>query len=149
MNIEKIRLLVEPVLVTLGYELVDVRFVVEQGRSTLRVFVDKEGGVTVGDCERVSREIETLLEVEEVVRDRYLLEVSSPGLNRPLVQEKDFVRFAGKTASLTTTEPIDGRRNYKGFLKGVEEGKAVMEIDGKEYRVPLKLIGKANLCYKI
>lgn len=129
----------------LGYELVDVRFVVEQGRPTLRIFVDKEGGITVGDCERVSREIDTLLDVEGVVRERYLLEVSSPGLNRPLVQEKDFVRFAGKTAFLATTEPIEGRRRYKGLLKGVEDGKAVMEIDGKEYRVPLNLIGKANL----
>src|SRR3989338_6010051 len=118
MDLGTIRKLIEPVVELLGYELVDVRFVVAQGRPILRVFVDKEGGVTVGDCERVSREIETLLEVESVVRERYLLEVSAPGLNRPVVQEKDFVRFAGKAASLTTTEPIPGRRNYQGVLTG-------------------------------
>src|SRR5579885_1728275 len=98
MNLEKIRSVIGPVLETLGYELIDVRHVVEQGRSILRVMIDREGGVKLADCERVSREIDTLLEVEGEIRDRYNLEVSSPGLNRPLVKEADFVRFAGKTA---------------------------------------------------
>lgn len=148
MDIQKTQQLIEPVVGLLGYELVQVRFLVDQGRPTLRIFVDREGGVTIGDCEKVSREIETLLEVEGAVRERYHLEVSSPGLNRPLTKESDFSRFAGKIASLTTRNPVPeygDRRHYKGLLKGVEDGKAVMEIDGKEYRVPLGLVGKANL----
>lgn len=147
MNVEKVRSLIAPVLETLGYELIDVRQVSELGRNILRVCIDCEGGVKLADCERVSREIETLLEVEGDIRDRYSLEVSSPGLNRPLVKETDFVRFAGKVAAVKTREPIDGRRNYKGMLKGVEEGRAVMVIDGQEYRVPLDLIEKAHLVY--
>lgn len=147
MNTDRIRNLIEPVLSTLGYELVDVRFVVEQGRAVLQVMIDCEGGVKVADCERASREMETLLEVEGAVGERYYLEVSSPGLNRPLVKEADFIRFSGRTAALKTREPIDGRRNYKGLLKGVEEGRAVMEIDGQEYRVPIGLIERAHLIF--
>jgi ribosome maturation factor RimP len=79
--------------------------------------------------------------------ERYLLEVSSPGLDRPLVKEADFVRFVGKIASVATREPIEGRRNYKGLLKGMDEGHVVMEIDQKIYRVPLALIERANLVY--
>jgi len=150
MDLKRLKLLIDPVLTPLGYELVDVRYVVEQGRSIMRVMIDCEGGVKVDDCERASREIETLLEVEGDIRDRYHLEVSSPGLNRPLVKEADFVRFTGKVAAVKTREPIDeygGRRNYKGLLKGVEEGRAVMLIDGQEYRVPINLIEKANLVF--
>ncbi len=150
MNIEKIRALTLPVLEALGYELIDVRYVVEQGRPVLRIFIDCEGGVKVGDCERASRELETLLEVEGGIGERYYLEVSSPGLDRPLVKEADFVRFAGKVASVKTRTPVEeygGRRNYKGLLKGVEEGRAVMVIDGQEFRVPLNLIERAHLVF--
>jgi len=149
-DLEKVRSLVEPVTGQLGYELLDLRFLTEQGRHLLRLTIDKEGGVTLADCQRVSREIETLLEVEETVRERYHLEVSSPGLDRPLVKESDFVRFAGKTISLKTREPVveyGGRRNYKGLLKGVENRSVVMVIDGQEYRVPFDLMERAKLVY--
>lgn len=146
-DLEKVRSLVSSVVAPLGYELIEVRFLTEMGRGVLRVMIDKESGVTVGDCQRVSRETETLLEVEGVVRDRYLLEVSSPGLDRPLVKEADFVRYAGKTASIKTREPIEGRRNYKGLLKGMEDGKIVMEIDKQEYKVPFELVERARLVF--
>ena len=146
-DLVRVRSLVEPVLNELGYELVDLRFLTDQGRWVLRLFMDKEGGIQVGDCERVSREVETLLEVESVIGERYSLEVSSPGLDRPLVREADFIRYAGQQASLKTREPIDGRRNYKGLLKGMEGSLIMMEIDGKEFRIPIGLVERARLIY--
>ncbi len=151
MDVRKIRSLVEPVLEPMGYELVDARFLTENGRRILRLFVDREGGTTVGDCERISRELETLLEVEGVLGERSVLEVSSPGLDRPLTKESHFVKFAGKTAAVTTSRPVDAygdRKNYKGLIRGVEQGQVVMEIDRQEYRVPLDLIEKAHLVFE-
>ncbi len=145
-DIQKIRVLVEPVLQELGLDLVELRQLTEYGRPTLRVAIDKEGGVTVGDCQRVSREIDTLLEVEAGIRERFFLEVSSPGLDRPLNKEADFVRFVGRSASVKTREPIEGRRNYKGLLKGVADGTIVMVIDGREYKIPVGLVERAHLC---
>jgi len=144
-DIKKIQSLAEPVLRELGCEWIEARLVTEYGRKILRIAIDKEGGVSVGDCERVSRDIETLLEVEEVVGERYLLEVSSPGLERPLIKETDYLRFVGKMASLKTREPIEGRRNYKGVLEGLEEGVVKILIDGKQYKVPMELIERAHL----
>lgn len=146
-DIGKVRGLVEPILTELGMELVEARFLSEQGRPTLRILIDREGGVSVGDCERVSREIETLLQVEEAIPASYNLEVSSPGLDRPLVKESDFVRYAGQKASIRTREAMEGRRNYKGLLKGVEAGEVVVEVDGQDYRIPVGLIEKAHLVY--
>jgi ribosome maturation factor RimP len=150
MDLQRVRSVVEPVLETLGCELIDARFVTEHGRRILRLFVDREGGVTVGDCERVSREIETLLEVEGVLGARSVLEVSSPGLDRPLTKPAHFEKYAGKMAAVTTSRPVEAygdRRNYKGLIRGVEDGKVVMEIDRQEYRVPLELIERAHLVF--
>lgn len=146
-DLQKIRTLVEPIVSQLGYELLEARFLTEQGRPLLRISIDREGGIQVGDCQRVSREIETVLEVEEMVGLPYHLEVSSPGFDRPLVKETDFVRYVGKIASIKTREPIDGRRNYKGLLQGVEEGRVLMMIDGKEFKIPVGLIERAHLVY--
>lgn len=147
-DVERARHIIEPILGSLGLELIDVRFVVDQGRPVFRILIDKTGGVTVGDCQKVTREIETVLEVEGVISGRYFLEVSSPGLDRPLVREADFFRFMGQMATVKTREPIEGRRNYKGLLKAVEEGQIIMEIDRKEHRIPMGLIEKAHLVYE-
>lgn len=144
-DIQRIKDLVEPVLRELGLELVELRQLTEYGRPILRVAIDKEGGVTVGDCQQISREIDTLLEVEAGIRERFFLEVSSPGLDRSLNREADFVRFVGQSASVKTRAPIEGRRNYKGLLKGVEKGTIVMVIDGQEYKIPVGLVEKAHL----
>lgn len=146
-DLQRIRTLVEPVLSSLGFELVDVRLGTDFGRQVLRIFIDREGGVTVGDCQKASQEMNTLLDVEEVVRERYFLEVSSPGLDRPLVKPADFVRYTGKEAVLKTSEPLEGRRNYKGLLKGMEGEEVLIVIDGQEFKVPIRLIEKANLVY--
>lgn len=152
MDVRRASALIVPVVDPLGYELVDIKFVTEHGRRILRVFIDREGGVSVGDCEKISRELETLLEVEGVLGDRSVLEVSSPGLNRPLTKEAHFVRSIGKMAAITTTkapEEYGDRRNYKGMLLRVENGKVVIEVDRKEYHVPLSLIEKAHLVYQV
>jgi len=149
-NLERIRFLVDPVLSPLGFELVDARFLTEHGRRILRLFVDKEGGVSVGDCERISRELETMLEVEGVLGERSVLEVSSPGLDRPLTKPEHFQKYAGKMAAVTTAQPVveyGDRRNYKGLIRSVEDGKVVMEIDRQEFRVPLALIERAHLVF--
>lgn len=145
MDLNKIQTLVEPVLKEIGCEWVEGKIVFEHGRRILRLLVDKEGGVTVGDCEKVSREVGVLLDVEGAVDDRYVLEVSSPGINRPLVKEADYQKFLGKMASIKTREPIDGRRNYKGVLQKLENSEVEILIDGKIYRVPLALVEKAKL----
>ncbi len=153
MDLRKIQNLIEPVLSEMGCEWVDAQTVSEHGQKILRLLIDKEGGVTVGDCQKVSREVGVLLDVEEAVSGQYLLEVSSPGINRPLVKLADYQRFMGRTISVKTREPIDGRQNYKGVLKKIEShaesGEAtntlIILIDGKEYQVPLALVDKAKL----
>lgn len=144
-NLQRLQSLVEPVLTQLGYELVELRPLTERGRQILRILIDREGGVSVGDCEKVSREVDTLLEVESSLRERCDLEVSSPGLDRPLVKASDFGKYAGKAAAVRTSQPIEGRSNYKGLLKGLEGESVVMVIDNQEYRIPLRWIERAHL----
>ena len=110
---ESIEELVTPITEENRLELVDVEYKKEGKNWFLRIFIDKEGGVTVDDCTRVSREIEDLIDVEEVVPTSYVLEVSSPGLDRPLKKEKDFLRFKGKRAQVTTYTPIHEQKNFK------------------------------------
>lgn len=143
---EKIRALAEPLLAGMGMELVDLVFVTEHGRHVLRVFIDKPGGVTVDDCGDFSREFSTILDVEDPIPQRYMLEVSSPGLDRPLVKEADFKRFAGKKAKIKAKEAIEGRRNFKAVIDDVAEGKVfVTDFDGKKFEIALSNIERARL----
>ncbi len=147
-DLEKARGVIERIIVPLGYELIDLRYLSETGGWVLRAYVDRTGGgMTVGDCQTVSREIETVLEIEEVVPERYSLEVTTPGLNRPLVQEADFSRFAGNMVNIKTRQPIDGRRNFKGKLVGIESGVIKVVIDHQEFQVPYREVEKANLVF--
>ncbi len=145
---KKVEAVLSPVAAELGLEVVDIRFLNQQGRWVLQVLVDRAGGVTVGDCERFSREIETALEVQEVVPFRYSLEVSSPGLNRPLVKAADFLKFVGKKVAVTTAEPLNGRRNFKGTLQGCEQDQIRMMIDGHPFLIPLGAIHRAHVIYE-
>jgi ribosome maturation factor RimP len=132
-------------LAALGFELVAVDFGRGPGGFVLRVYIDGPGGVTIDDCARASRDLSAALDVADVIDRSYSLEVSSPGLDRPLVRERDFVRFAGKRARLRTREPIEGRRNFSGTLRGVAEGRVAIECDGHTYAVPLEGVVKAHL----
>lgn len=143
---DKLRALAEPVVSGLGMELVDVVYVTEHGKRILRIYIDKPGGISVDDCSDVSREFSTVLDVEDPIPQSYVLEVSSPGLDRPLVKEKDFIRFTGKRAKIKSKTPIEGRRNFKAVIDGVENGHVkVTDFDGKKFDIPIENIDKAKL----
>ncbi len=143
---ERARAIASPLLQELGLELVDVEFRREAGGWILRVYLDKRGGVTLQDCQRVSEELSDLLDVEDLVGHPYSLEVSSPGLDRPLGREADFLRFVGERVRVTTSQAIEGQRRFLGTLKGYEGGRVVLEReDGSMVLIPHSLISKARL----
>ena len=139
--------LLEPVVKDEGFLLYDVRWTEELGRKILRVMIEREsgGGVTLGDCALVSHSVEDLLEVKDVVKSRYDLEVSSPGMDRPLRFPKHFHAVVGKMVRVKTVAPIAGRQNYKGLLQKVKEDGFVMEIDGKDYTIPFSMVNRAHV----
>jgi ribosome maturation factor RimP len=140
--------LVGPVVARNQMELVDVTYRLETGRWVLRLFIDKAGGVNVGDCAFISRQIEDLIEVEEIVPQRYVLEVSSPGLDRVLKKETDFQRFCGERARVKTREALAGRRNFKGRIVRCEQGILELECtEGERFEFSLDAIEKARLEY--
>ena len=129
-----------------GFSLVDITYSGERGRSVLRVSIDKEGGVTLDDCVQVSRELGKFLDREETIHTSYVLEVSSPGLDRPLKKEEDFIRYSGRKVRIKTKDYVSGRRNFKGDLLGYTEGKVMVKVEGEEvFMIPLTSILKANL----
>jgi ribosome maturation factor RimP len=147
--VDKVSQLVEPVVHEFGMEIVDVEFRPERGRWILRVFIDKEGGITVDDCASVSRELGDLIEAEDIIDYPYVLEISSPGLNRPLRKESDFIRAIGKMVRLKMSRPINRRRNFTGRLANVREGVISLLVDENNLvELPLKEIDKARLKYE-
>jgi len=132
-----------------GTELVEVEFVREHGRWVLRLVVDREEGVNLEDCERVSRLVSPILDVADPIEVSYVLEVSSPGINRPLVRMEDFERFAGERVRITTHYLHEGRRRFKGELVGVEKEEVVVRINGDTYRIPHADIKKAHLAPRL
>ena|SRR5688572_9014283 len=134
--------MIEPVVTGMGYELVDLQ--ASNGGRFLRLFIDKPQGINVDDCAAVSRQLTRVLEVEGIDYDR--LEVSSPGLDRPLRKAADFVRFAGQKAELRMRRPdASGRRKFAGMLKGAEAGQVSVEIDGQTVALALEDIERAKL----
>lgn len=145
MNLEKIEEVLEPVAHSVGCELVACEWLVEKGQNILRVLIDKAEGVSVGDCESFSYLINPLLDVEDFIVQRYQLEVSSPGLERPLKKIRDFERFAGHTIRLRTKTPVESRGHFKGLLKGIEENHVLIECEAVLYRIPYPEIKRAHL----
>ncbi len=145
---ERARQVAEPLVVAEGMELVDVEYVREQVGWILRLFIDKPGGVGLEDCSSVSRALDTAFDVEDFVPQEYHLEVSSPGLNRPLKKPDHFVRAQGKKIKVKTYGPIGEppRKNFSGVLKGVQEDAVTVEVEGAgSFRIPFRDIAKANL----
>lgn len=138
----------ESLVVSEGMELVDLEYRREGPRWMLRLFIDKEGGVTVDDCARISRELGDLLDVKDLIPQAYVLEVSSPGLNRRIRKKKDFSRFAGQKVQLLLVSPKDGRRKIVGDLVGVEGEEVVVIGTEGRFSVALENIAKANLIYE-
>ena len=133
--------LLESTLAGLGYEVVDVE---RSGKGgMLRVFIDKPGGINVDDCATVSHHLSRVLAVENVDYER--LEVSSPGLDRPLKKERDFERFAGQKAKVKLRVPLDGQRNFVGVLRGISAGKVELEVENKVVSFDLANLDRARL----
>ncbi len=138
--------LFEPVIESMGYELVGVEFVGGGGHGTLRVYIDRDEGVSIDDCASISHQISGILDVEEPIKQAYDLEISSPGIDRPLFKLADFERYVGSTAKIKMAVGVDGRKNFKGRLQGVADAKMVeIEVDGEVFSLPYADIARANL----
>jgi len=144
--LRKIEDIVSPTVVGMGYEL--VRVAMSRGGGTLQIMIEPADGrpMDVEECATLSRALSAVLDVEDPIPSAYTLEVSSPGIDRPLTREKDYVRWAGHVARLETTQPIEGRRRFKGKLLGLENGTVRLRLDdGKEADVPLAQVTRAKL----
>ena len=138
--------LFEPVVESMGYELVGVEFHGGEHHGVLRVYIDKEDGITVDDCASVSRQVSAVLDVEDPIVIAYDLEVSSPGINRPLFKAGDYQKYAGQKAKIKLAVAQDGRKNFSGELQGINDKEHVLiEVDNEIFELPLHDIAKANL----
>lgn len=139
--------LLEPAVAGLGYELIEVEFTSAGRDPVVRAYIDRTdgNGVSLDDCERASRAIGTVLDAEDPIGHEYRLEVSSPGFDRPLRTEAHFARFAGSEARIELAGPIEGRRRFRGRLGPIDDGNVTIEVDGREWKLPLAGISKARL----
>lgn len=149
--VSRVNEVAEPIAGSLGLELVDVEYKQENRRMVLRVYVDKDGGVTLDECAALSRELAEILDVEDFIRGRYSLEVSSPGLNRQLKKPADYERFLGRLVKIHTYEPLaddkgNMRKTFLGELVGFSENVARMKLkEGQTASIPLEKVAKSNL----
>ena len=142
---ERLIALIEPVLVQLGYELVELEYAAGRSQAVVRIFIDQPAGITVEDCERVSREVAALLDVDDPIPTAYTLEVSSPGFDRVLRTAAHFERFVGSRVFVELKVPRAGRRRYTGTLQAVNAAGIELEVDKQKVEVPFDEIGKARL----
>ncbi len=140
--VELTRKIVEP----MGYELVGVEYLGQGGSGSLvRVYIDQADGITVDDCAAVSRQISGVLDVEDPIRENYQLEVSSPGLDRPLFYKEHFEVFAGSQVCLKMHVKVRGRWRFEGLLIGMQDNEVVLEVEGERFRLPLDQMDRARL----
>ncbi|MDH5386843.1 MAG: ribosome maturation factor RimP [Gammaproteobacteria bacterium] len=137
--------LFEPVIEDMGYELIEIEYHPNPNYGVLRLYIDKEDGILVEDCSAVSRQISAILDVEDPVPGKFNLEVSSPGMDRPLRRVEDFERFTGEVAKIKTSMIFEGQRNFKGRINGIEDDLVIIECENKEVRLPVTAIDKARL----
>jgi ribosome maturation factor RimP len=146
--LEKVRRIAGPLAAQEGLELIDVELGGPGGRQTLRLFIDKASGVSLDDCTAISRAVSAALDVEDPIEGAYDLEVSSPGLDRPLKTAEHFQKFAGKRVRVKTFGPLpecENRRSFVGILQNYDNGTIVIDVDGKVFRVPHAQVSKANV----
>ena len=144
-KLEQLQALVAPVVEALGYECWGIEFLSQGRHSLLRIYIDRAEGILVDDCEKVSRQISGVLDVEDPIPSEYTLEVSSPGMDRPLFTLVQFAAHAGEQVKIRLRSPFEGRRNFQGLLRGVEEEDVVVQVDDHEFLLPIDLIDKANI----
>jgi ribosome maturation factor RimP len=136
----------ERIVAFAGMELVHCEARRESGGTVLRLYIDREGGVTLDDCARISRQVSAELDADDPIEGRYTLEVSSPGLDRPLSRDRDFERFVGSQVRVVTASPLDGQRHFKGRLNGLLHGAVQLVLeDGREVSIPRDLMTSARL----
>lgn len=137
--------LIEPVVASLGCELWGLEYLTQGRYTTLRIFIDGPSGVSLEDCEKVSRQVSAVLDVEDPIDGEYTLEVSSPGMDRPLYTEAQYARYLGEVVNVRLRMARDGRRRFKGTIQKVENGDVVIQVDGNDVQVPVDAIDKANI----
>jgi ribosome maturation factor RimP len=151
--LEQIRAIAERVAASRGLEIWDIQSRREASGHVVRIFIDRPGpaatpeeSVSIEDCEQVNRELSTILDVEDPLPFAYTLEVSSPGLDRPLRDAKDYQRFAGRLAKIVVSEPVDNQKAFEGRLRGLEENTVMLEApNGRMHRLPMRLITRGRL----
>lgn len=138
--------MIAPIVESFGCDLWGVDYRAQGKHSLLRIYIENQPeGVSVEDCERVSRQVSSVLDVEDPIAGEYALEVSSPGMDRPLYRLSQYADFAGEKMSIKLRIAFEGRKKFDGLFKGVENEEIVLEVDGEEYLLPFELIDKANI----
>ena len=148
MELSEIEKAITPLLEQESAELVDLKYAKEGPKWVLRLFLDKEGGITLDDCAYFSDRIGSFIDSGNLITRAYVLEVSSPGLDRVVKKEKDFIRFSGRAVRLRLKLPENGQRNFQGKLRGYQDGKALFEIDGQPREFPHAAIDEVRLDYE-
>ena len=140
--------LIRPTVEALGVDLWGIEHNIQGKYSVLRVYIDKGGdGITIEDCEKVSRQISGIFDVEDPIPGEYTLEVSSPGMDRPLFEIAQYQSYVGSEIAVRLRSPIDGRRKFKGVIQSVEDDSVVLLVDGQEFKLAVVAIDKANVVY--
>mgnify|MGYP002281190683 CR=1 FL=1 len=137
--------LIEPVVTAMGFELWGIDHLSQGKHSRLVIYIERESGVSVEDCADISRQVGAVLDVEDPIAGEYRLEVSSPGMARPLYSLDHFARFQGHQVALKLRMPFDGRRKFKGLLAGVEGDEVLLQFEGEEYCFPIESIDQATI----
>lgn len=143
--ISELNRLIEPAVEAVGFEFVGLEYVTEGRHSVLRVYIDHDDGITVDNCADVSRQVSAVLDVEDPISGQYNLEVSSPGIDRPLFKLEHFERYQGEEIKLRSHAPVDGRRNFRGVLQAVEGDQISLNVDGQEFTVAFDNVEKARI----
>jgi len=144
-KLKQLQELIEPGVVALGVELWGIEYVSQGRHNTLRIYIDSENGVDVDDCAKVSHQVSGVLDVEDPITGQYTLEVSSPGMDRPLFTLEQFAAYAGNQVQIRLRVAFEGRRKFKGLLNGVEDDDVLVVVDNEEYLLPIDYIDRANV----
>jgi len=141
--------LFSPVLASMGYELVGVEFSPGRHHGLLRIYIDHDNGITVDDCAKVSHQVSALMDVENPIAGSYDLEVSSPGVDRPLFKPAHYQKYSGQRCRIKLSSALQGRRNFTGLIVSADESEVVLDVDHEHFHLPFGLIGKAHLIAEI
>ena len=147
-SVARVTELIEPTVSALELELWGIEHIQQGKYSLLRIYIESDAGIAIEDCEQVSRQVSAIFDVEDPISGEYTLEVSSPGLDRPLFTAKQFEQFAGNEVKLRMRNPVDGRRKFRGLITGVNEGVIALQVDGSNFDLQHADVEKANIVFE-